>query len=136
MVILAASLAVLGAGAGWLLRGSPAPQTAAAKEGTKVESVLHLETFVINLAGADERAFLRVGIDLGLSHPPGHAEDSVSTAMVRDVVLSVLTQRQPDDLLTAEGKTKLKNDLLQALQQRAPGLGAKQVYFTEFLIQR
>jgi flagellar basal body-associated protein FliL len=30
----------------------------------------------------------------------------------------------------------LKADLLRALQERVPGLMVKEVYFTEFLIQR
>jgi flagellar basal body-associated protein FliL len=38
--------------------------------------------------------------------------------------------------MTAAGKTKLKADLLHALQERIPQLGVEEVYFTEFLIQR
>ena len=57
-------------------------------------------------------------------------------AEVRDTILSVLSEARVDDLLTAKGKAKLKQDLLQALQQRVPELAVEDVYFTEFLIQR
>jgi len=55
---------------------------------------------------------------------------------VRDAILGVLAEAKVNDLMTAAGKTKLKADLLHALQERIPQLGVEEVYFTEFLIQR
>lgn len=57
-------------------------------------------------------------------------------ARVRDTILGVLALAKVEDLMTAAGKNKLKQDLLRALQERAPELGVEEVYFTEFLIQR
>lgn len=93
---------------------------------------------MLNLADPEGKAYLRVGIDLGLKGPPKNKEEVGGTpvALVRDTILGRLSLAQPDELLTAEGKTKLKASLLQALQQRAPELGVEEVYFTEFLIQR
>ncbi|HEY7098551.1 MAG TPA: flagellar basal body-associated FliL family protein [Terriglobales bacterium] len=104
----------------------------------KVKFVLHLETFVINLADPDEKAYLRIGVDLGLKHAPsGKDEDKeVPVAAVRDAVLEVLAQGKPAELLTAAGKGKLKADLLGTLRRRMPALGVEEVYFTEFLIQQ
>jgi len=108
--------------------------------GSRVHSVLHLETFVLNLVDPEGKAYLRVGIDLGLKGPAQtgeHDQDGVTpVAMVRDTILGRLSLAKPDELLTSEGKAKLKADLLQALQQRAPELGVEEIYFTEFLIQR
>ncbi len=78
---------------------------------------------------------MRVGIDLGLGREIGK-DESAPVAEVRDTILSVLSEARVDDLLTAKGKAKLKEDLLQALQQRVPQLVVEDVYFTEFLIQR
>ncbi len=55
---------------------------------------------------------------------------------MRDTIIGVLAQSRVEDLLTDKGKAKLKADLLQALQERVPGLAVVEVYFTEFLIQR
>jgi flagellar basal body-associated protein FliL len=77
-----------------------------------------------------------VGIDLGLGREFGKGENSPPVGQVRDTILGVLAQSKLDDLLTATGKTQLKEDLLHALQQRVPGLEVREVYFTEFLIQR
>jgi flagellar basal body-associated protein FliL len=117
----------------WANRGtSPAP---ALEAETQVRSTLHLETFVLNLADPDQRAYLRVGIDLGLSREEKRDEAAL-TAPVRDTILGVLAQAKADELMTAEGKTKLKESLLHAVQERVPELGVQEVYFTEFLIQR
>ena len=116
----------------WTSRGAEA----APEPATKVRSTLHLETFVLNLADTDQRSYLRVGIDLGLSREAKRGEELAPVAEVRDTILSVLSEARVDDLLTAKGKAKLKEDLLQALQQRLPGLAVHDVYFTEFLIQR
>jgi len=57
-------------------------------------------------------------------------------ARIRDSILSVLTVCKADSLLTSEGKTGLKKNLVNALNQSVPELGVREVYFTEFLVQR
>lgn len=101
-----------------------------------VKSSLHLETFVLNLADREQRSYLRVGIDLGLGREMGKGANTPPVGQVRDIILGVLAQSRVDELLTAAGKAKLKEDLLHALQERVPGLEVQEVYFTEFLIQR
>jgi flagellar basal body-associated protein FliL len=76
-----------------------------------------------------------VGIDLGLGQEHGKGENA-PLGQVRDTILGVLAQSRVDELSTAAGKEKLKQDLLHALQQRLPGREVEEVYFTEFLIQR
>jgi flagellar basal body-associated protein FliL len=101
------------------------------------EATFPLETFVVNLAGSNQRAYLRIGITLGLEHPlpTRHQAEDVPTALVRDTILSVLSTAQPEQLLQPEGKRQLKEELLSALQQKVPQIAVKDVYFTEFLVQ-
>jgi flagellar FliL protein len=132
---------VLLAGASWFLisktRGESGGQAAAAPA---VKEVLHLEGFVVNLADPPGDGFLRVGIDLGLGRSiKGHGEKeagTVPTARVRDVVLRVLTTYQSNDLLAPAGKIRLKQQLLESLQAAIPELAVREVYFTDFLVQR
>jgi flagellar basal body-associated protein FliL len=104
-------------------------------EASAVKWTLHLETFVVNLADPERRSYLRIGVDLGLGRELRHGEDA-PVAQVRDTILGVLDGARADDLLTAEGKSKLKADVLQALKERVPDLDVEEVYFTELLIQR
>jgi len=127
-------MALIGAGVWyWNVRKSEAAVYGAS---SPVKSTLHLETFVLNLADPDQRAFLRVGIDLGLGRPMGRGEDAPPVAQIRDTILEVLADARVDDLLTEKGKAKLKADLLHSLRERVPGQMVEEVYFTELLIQR
>ncbi len=123
-------------GAGVWVWSANQTEAGAKQSGAAVKSTVHLETFVINLADPDQRSYLRVGIDLGLSRATGRGEAAPPVAEMRDTILGVLSKSQVEELQTEAGKTKLKGDLLHALQARMPGQAVEEVYFTEFLIQR
>ena len=130
--IVSAVLVVL-TGLGIYFWTRPASLASAGTSGAPALYTFPLETFVVNLSGG-ERAYLRVGIALGLSQAPARKEN-VPVAMVRDTILSILSAAKPDEMAEPEGKNKLKNEILQALKDRAPQLGVEDVYFTEFLVQ-
>jgi flagellar basal body-associated protein FliL len=113
------------------------PQISTSTGEGAAESTLALETFVVNLTGSNQRAYLRVGITLGLAHPPANRKqpDAVPIALVRDTIVAVLATAQPEALMGLEGKRQLKEELLKALQERVPQLAVQNVYFTEFLVQ-
>jgi flagellar FliL protein len=108
-------------------------------------TVLPLESFTVNLADREDGRFLRTTLSLGvdgtlptLTKPESKAVEAggVSMATIRDSIITVLAQCKSNDLLTPEGKLKLKSDLVSALNRDVPGLQAREVYFTEFLVQR
>jgi flagellar protein FliL len=135
IAFLAAALALIALGAFfWTTYRIEAGESSS--QDRPLKSTLHLDTFVLNLADPAQRSYLRVGIDLGLGREAGRGQDAPPVAQVRDTILGVLDQARVDDLITPDGKTKLKADVLRALQERLPELKVKEVYFTEFLIQR
>jgi flagellar protein FliL len=105
-----------------------------------VKAVMHLEGFTVNLTDKEQNSFLRVGIDLGLAEelPGGKEDDELTriTPKIRDTLLGVLCTYGSEQLLALDGKVKLKADLLKALEERVPELSVKEVYFTDFLVQR
>jgi flagellar basal body-associated protein FliL len=129
-------LAVAAAGAGGWYWNARKTEAAASASTTAVRSTLHLETFVLNLADPNQRAYLRVGVDLGLARELGRGEDAPPVAQIRDTILGVLTQCKADDLLHEAGRDKLKADILRDVQERVPGQRVQEVYFTELLIQK
>lgn len=136
-LVLLPVVAVAAASGAWLWRGKAASASSQTVQSAKVGNVLHLDTFVLNLAGADERAYLRAGIDLGLRGEARRKDEGAPpVALVRDTILGVLSAAKSEDVLTLQGKQALKVNLLKALQERVPELGVEEVYFTEFLIQR
>jgi flagellar FliL protein len=115
-------------------KGAAAPAVAA----STVNSTLQLDSFVVNLQDASGSGYLRVTIELGLAGAAKEDDkDKQSTYLprLRDTILSVLGSRSVDELLTPDGKTKLKADLLDAINARVPDLQCKEIYFTEFLVQ-
>jgi len=126
-------------GAGIFLRQRAADAQQKAESEPKVKAVLHLEQFIVNLADAERDRYLRVGIELGLDHSVGKENpkdgEASTNALIRDTILAVLSAQKSDDLLSAGGKEKLKGALVQKLHERIPMLGAKEIYFTDFLVQ-
>ena len=134
LLYIAAALVAAAGGIFLWLHASGA--TSSAASAAAAETTLPLETFVVNLNGSGQRAYLRVGITLGLSRPlPHNKKGEAPVALLRDTILSVLASAQPEPLFTADGKQKLKADVLKALRDRAPDLSIENVYFTEFLVQ-
>lgn len=136
----------LGGGAGWFMHHRAATAAAAAASagdpapaapGSDVKSVMHLESFVVNVQGASDGGYLRVSIDLGLGteQKEGEGAPAPPTGRIRDTILSVLDTRTVEDLATPAGKDKLKQDMLKAINDRLPELQCKEVYFTDFLVQ-
>jgi len=140
LIIGLAVIVLAGAGGFLFLRRSkaaPAPHSDEPPPPSDIKTVLHLETFTVNMDDPEQKTYLRIGIDLGLaSAGKGEAKSAAPTALVRDTILSILTAAKPSDVATAEGKNQLKQRLLEAVQQRAPDLDVREVYFTEFLLQR
>jgi flagellar FliL protein len=118
---------------------SSEPAAAAAPE-SGPEFTLRLDSFTVNLADPDNTNFLRVTIDLGLGHTPkgggGKDDQSLPISRTRDAILSVLAVSKSTELVTPDGKAQLKQHLLDTLQQSVPELDVKNIYFTEFLVQR
>jgi len=140
LILVAAIVLIAVAVGGWMWRRSASSSNKAAPAPKKIEvtSTLHLDSFVVNLQDASGTGYLRVGIDLGLAGAAKEGEKEGSPPYLprlRDAILTVLGTRSVDELLTADGKAKLKADLLSAINGRVPELDCKEVYFTEFLVQ-
>jgi len=141
-LLIVVLLALLGGGVAWLSR--PRAKSAEASGSEASSSTLYLfplESFTVNLSDPEESHFLRVTMDLGIDHLPPRTNPEKSTALlpvarIRDSVITVLTGSHADTLLTPEGKVALKKGIVNALNQAVPEVGVREVYFTEFLVQR
>ena len=145
MAAVAAAVAALVLGVWWYSSqksSTPSADNSGAGSGL---TILPLESFTVNLADAEEGRFLRVTMALGVAGQlPAMTKGSdkapessaVSIAVIRDSILAVLAQSKSDDLLTPQGKAKLKQDLITALDRDVSALQVREVYFTEFMVQR
>ena len=108
-----------------------------------------LEPLLVNLADAGGSSYLRVALTLRVadvidkkgakaSDEKGKDDKRPEDAMaaVRDTVLTVLGRQTADGLLAADGKERLKIELKAALAEHNADLKVKDVFFTDFLVQR
>ena len=141
--VAVASLCAGGSATWLIIRKTPATTGSAAQAAslpvTRGE-IVKLEGFTVNLADPETSHFLRTTLALEVDQAPESSKDkpeaTLPIARIRDVVLSVLTSSKADSLLTPEGKNQLKKSILSNLRAEVPELSVRDIYFTEFLVQR
>lgn len=138
-------LVAIGGGVWWTFLRGRSSTSASQSISAPTRTVLPLESFTVNLADDQDGHFLRATLALGVDgrlpatgkyQSKAPESSTVSMATIRDSILSVLTQSKSSELLTPEGKSKLKKDIIDALNRDVPPLEAREVYFVEFLVQR
>ena len=141
MMIAFVMIAILGGGgAAWFV--SQQRNDAAGGKADKITGqVVHLEGFTVNLADPQETNFVRVTMDLELDRMPAPADrdkpvSGLPVARIRDTIIAVLAASKAESLLSVDGKIQLKKSLLDELNRRVPEIGVREIYFTEFLVQR
>jgi flagellar FliL protein len=137
-LVLAALVVLLGGGGAgaWYFMGNAAP--AAAEEAPpKVPVFLPLETFTVNLQGGEQ--YLQLDITLQLTDPAQSDLIKLHMPRVRSRLLSLLSSKHADELMTAEDKKKLTQDILAQVKLPFDPKGKPQlvddVLFTSFVIQ-
>jgi flagellar protein FliL len=104
-----------------------------------------LEEFVVNLADRDSPRYLKVNLvlDIGFKgkkskHKGGHGHGAAANpeeARARDAIIAVLTSKSYNELLSEDGKTKLKADVKKALNAVLEDAEVVDIYFTSFAMQ-
>lgn len=96
-------------------------------------AIFPLEVFIVNLTM--KGSFLKTSIQLEFGTPevPHHMETSIPK--VRDAIIRVLSSKAAMDILTVEGKEKLREEIKKSVNDAMGGEEVTQIYFTEFIVQ-
>lgn len=128
----------------------PTPTPEPPKPGEGV--MFNMSTKIINLADPTSKKYIRLTVVLEfMPHDPNYKtlpEEEKTTYLTEfqteitnlmpimdDVVIKLLSTKTFEELYTAEGKEKLRQELANAIQQAMPGEQLISVYFTEFVVQ-
>ncbi len=115
--------------------GTETQRPTAEKKG-EVKATLPLEPFLVNLADKENVRFLKATFQLGLAEKSGEeAKDPVSVAAMRDAIISILSSKTSDQILTPEGKDKLRDEIRGRLATIAPKMKIQEIFIVEFVIQ-
>ncbi len=147
LLIILATLGLLGGG-GVLVRNymnRPKAPAIDAKEtraatgpASKVKSMMSLDAFLVNLADQDAARFVKVTFRLGLDDPKSgeeYASDPVTLAATRDRIISILSTKNAEEILTPEGKDKLRKEICEKVNQVLPKGKVVEVFIMDFVVQ-
>jgi len=97
--------------------------------------ILSLDTFIVNLADKGGNRYLRVTMDLELGNP--ELEDEINKRMpqVRDSILMILPTKRFEDISTIQGKTALRDQILESINGFLAQGKITNIYFNEFVVQ-
>lgn len=118
----------------------PAAGEAAEKEEKKeaapvIGEMLVMEPFVVNLADPKGKRYLKVRIELELEHKESVDKATKATPKLRDMVIMMLTSLDFEEVMTPEGKIRVRDELLERFNEIMRPDHIKNIYFTEFVVQ-
>lgn len=121
IIIIAAVLLLGGGGAGYFFlmkknadeEGDEKPAASSHDAKKVAPTYLPLENMVVNLADQGGDRFAQIGVTFEIED--AHAADQVKAYLpkIRDMILRQTSQRTSEELLTADGKAKLANEILK-----------------------
>ena len=103
--------------------------------GLVVGPMYPLQNFTVNLLSDSGRRFLKAQVNLELSGEELQTEIETKVPVVRDLVIRILTSKTLEEVSTAKGKDKLKEQLVDELNLRLQDGYIQNIYFTEFVVQ-
>jgi flagellar FliL protein len=105
-------------------------------EGKKVDtSLVQLDPFVVNVSGTTGTRFAKLGVCLDLSAPTVAERVKARNGAIRDAVIMLVTSKTDQDIMSAEGRLQLKDELLGRINSVLGDKTVKNIYFTEVVVQ-
>ncbi|WP_353683472.1 flagellar basal body-associated protein FliL [Thermodesulfovibrio sp. 3907-1M] len=136
LIIIAALVLIAGAAAAYFFilgKGDQHTKSATSKESQGVNFAL--EPFVVNLMDQGGTKYLKVTVQLELSQAKLAEEAKSKTPQIRDAIITLLTNKTSDELITPEGKLLLKDEIKQRVNQILGENTVTNVYLTDFVMQ-
>ena len=100
-----------------------------------VGPIFSLQTFIVNLADKGGNRYLRVTMDLELGNPEMETEVNQRLPQVRDSILMILPTKRFEDISTMQGKTALRDEMMETINAYLLKGKITNIYFKEFVVQ-
>ncbi|MBI5815309.1 MAG: flagellar basal body-associated FliL family protein [Nitrospinae bacterium] len=138
-------LAVGGGAAFFLLSKKEAPAgegggATAGEHGEKggekggVGESVELPPFIVNLSGEGGR-YLKIVMVMQVSSAKAKEEIANRMPQIKDAIITVLSSKAPEDILSVEGKYELKMELTKRVNSLISTGVAQEIFFVEFVVQ-
>ncbi len=102
---------------------------------SEIGPMFPLDNFTVNLLSESGRRYLKVQMNLELSGEELGVELDTKKAVIRDIIIRLLSSKSLEEISTSKGKEKLKDQIVDQLNMRLSDGQIKNVFFTEFVVQ-
>jgi flagellar protein FliL len=100
--------------------------------------VIELDPFLTNIGDAGGKRHARLQVKLGVAPAERAAElsgDALATARLRDTILTLLTAKTFEDLTSAEGKERFRQEIVERASPLAAPGKVTEALFSDLVVQ-
>lgn len=101
----------------------------------EIGPIYPLDQFIVNLVSNNADRYLKCKIDLEMDSPDLQKELDKKLPAIRDIIINILSSKTVEEIQTAKGKEKLKEEIKRKINEILTTGEIRHVYFTEFVIQ-
>ncbi len=141
-IILGAAILVLGGGVFFayitFFAPQPVPQEAVPTQApppNAVGEMVALDPFVVNLADPKGNRYLKMTISMEVETVEAAERAKKLAPKLRDIVIMMLTSLSFEEVMTPEGKLRIRDELLDRFNRVTKPDRIKNIYFSEFVVQ-
>lgn len=100
-----------------------------------VGEMVTLNEFVVNLADPKGKRYLKCTISIEVAKPEAVERIQKIEPKLRDIVIMLLTSLSFEEVMTPEGKIRIRDELLERFNQVVRPDKLTHLYFTNFVVQ-
>jgi len=100
-----------------------------------VKTTFSLEPFLVNLADKDSVRFVKTSFQLGLAEEPEEKNVEKVVPAIRNAIITLLSAKTAEQILTPQGKDKLREQVRTRVNAVSPGMEVVEVYIVDFVVQ-
>ncbi len=100
-----------------------------------VGEMFPMKPFVVNLADPKGKRYLKIKMSLEVETPEALEKITRLEPKLQDIVIMMLTSLSFEEVMTPEGKLRIRDELQERFNQVTRPNKVLHIYFTEFVVQ-
>ena len=106
------------------------------KERSPKETVIYsMEPIVVNLFDPTGKRYIQIRLALELKDKKMEEEIKSNEPKIKDVIISTLSTKTPEDVLQPEAKDLIKTELLQKINSALGEEAISNIYITQYIVE-
>ncbi|WP_024955189.1 flagellar basal body-associated protein FliL [Sulfurospirillum arcachonense] len=94
-----------------------------------------MSQFVVNLLSESGSKYLKVALDIELDSEELAPEMDKKKALLRDIIIRALSSKTFEEVSTMKGKDRLKDEIVNKINDVLTDGQIKNIFFTDFIVQ-